>query len=128
FTQKTEARPRRPKRQTARDFIKVEPLVSRVDELIPSGALYTLTAQRGHNKTAFCINLALALAFNRGELIGKEIEPCRVLYMTAENPDMLKRRLKLSLIKFGIDLDKFPEESLCALGGFVEPKEMLEEC
>ena len=33
------------------------------------------------------------LAYNRGDLVGKDIKPCRVLYLTAENPDMLKRRL-----------------------------------
>jgi AAA domain len=98
FTQ-TKARPRR---QDILDYIEVEPLVMRVDGVLPGGSLYTLTAQRGSGKTGWCINLALALAFDRGDLIGIEIEPCRVLYMTAENPDMLKRRLRLSLIKFGI--------------------------
>jgi hypothetical protein len=89
---------------------------------------YYCSAAYSHNKTAFCINLALALAFNRGELIGKNVKPCRVLYLTAENPDDLKRRLRLSLIKFGIGKGQFPKERLCAYGGFLSAEEMLAEC
>jgi hypothetical protein len=118
----------RARRQDILDFIKVDPLVMRVDGVLPGGSLYTLTAKRGAGKTGLCVNLALALAFNRGDLISKEIEPCRVLYLTAENPDMLKRRLRLSLIKFDIDPRNYPRGRLCAHGGFLTPEEMLQEC
>ncbi len=124
----SEAKRVRPRRQDVFDFVEVEPLKILIDDVLPAGSLYTFTAVTGHGKTEWCINAALALAFNRPDLIGKEIEPCRVLYMTAENPDMLKRRIGLSLRKFSIRKENYPGARLCCLGGFLTAVEMLKEC
>ncbi len=118
----------KPLRLDAFDFVRVDPLKILIDDILPAGSLYTFTAATGHGKTEWCINAALALAYDRSDLIGKRVEPCRVLYMTAENPDMLKRRLGLSLRKFGIRREDFPTGRLCAIGGFLTPAEMLREC
>jgi AAA domain len=116
---------KKPRRQNILDFEECEPSRFIVDEIIESGSLQTLTAMTGHGKTEWCINLALAVAFDQQNLIGREVTPGRVLYMTAENPDMARRRFKMARLHAGINPTNETKHDLQLIGGHLTPGEML---
>jgi hypothetical protein len=54
--------------------------------ILPSGYLYGLTAKQGSGKTALKIAATLAVAMNRRDILGLEVESGRVAYISALRP------------------------------------------
>ena len=102
------------------------PTIPVIDGLISAGGLYTLTGGTGAGKTGLLINMAMAVAFNRPNLIGRDVEPGRVLYLTAENPNN-SRRLILAASEFGISDSDLGDGRLQVIPGFATAAEMLAE-
>jgi hypothetical protein len=69
------------------------PISYTIEGLLPSGYIYTLTAKTGAGKTAFAQAATLAVAMNRPDIIGLDVEPGRVAYVTLENPIDFKMKL-----------------------------------
>jgi hypothetical protein len=91
--------------KSAKEFCdEYTPLSYAVELFIRSSSLYTLTAKTGGAKTAFLINIALAIAAGRSEILGREVTRGRVAYIAAENPDDLRMRLMVAAYLFHIDL------------------------
>ena len=103
------------------------PTIPVIDGLISAGGLYTLTGGTGSGKTGVLINMALAVAFDRPDLIGREVEPGRVLYLTAENPNKFRDRLILAALEFGIPESDLGDGRLQVMPGFATAAEMLAE-
>jgi hypothetical protein len=99
------------------------PLSYAVDPFIRSSSLYTLTAKTGAGKTALLSIIALAIAANRGDILGREITKGRVVYYSAENPDDLRMRLMVAAFVLGIDLDELLDD-LVILDKRVKPEDL----
>lgn len=69
------------------------PISYTIDGTLPSGYLYGLTGRQGTGKTAFKQAATLAVAMNRPGIIGCDVEPGRVAYVTIENPVDFKMKL-----------------------------------
>jgi hypothetical protein len=80
------------------------PVSYAVEPFVRSGSLYTLTARTGAGKTALFIIMALAVATGRTELLGREVEKGRVVYIAAENPDDLRMRIMVAAHALSVDL------------------------
>jgi AAA domain len=75
-----------------------------IEDLIQRGRVYSLTAPTSHGKTA----VALALAFAKAgglEIAGRRVEPGRVVYLAAENPDDIKGRVILMVDRLKLNVD-----------------------
>jgi hypothetical protein len=75
-----------------------------IEDIIQRGRVYSLTAPTSHGKTA----VALALAFAKAgglEIAGRRVEPGRVVYLAAENPDDIKGRVILMVDRLKIAVD-----------------------
>jgi hypothetical protein len=75
-----------------------------IEDIIQRGRVYSLTAPTSHGKTA----VALALAFAKGgglEIAGRRVEPGRVVYLAAENPDDIKGRVILMGDRLRLNVD-----------------------
>ncbi|PNE11332.1 MAG: hypothetical protein CR217_09330 [Beijerinckiaceae bacterium] len=70
-----------------------EPISYTIDGILPSGYLYGLTAKQGSGKTALKIAATLAVAMNRRDILGLDVESGRVAYVTIENPIDFKMKL-----------------------------------
>jgi AAA domain len=80
------------------------PLAYALDGVMRSGSVYTLTARTGTGKTAFNVILALAIATGEGKrLLGRHVEPGRVLYVALENPDDVRMRFLAACYLLNID-------------------------
>lgn len=62
-----------------------------IDGILQQGRLYSLTGQTGAGKTAVQLTISYCLAANQ-PLGDHEVEQCRVLYFSGENPDDVKAR------------------------------------
>lgn len=72
-----------------------QPMAYVVERIVKSGSIYTVTAKTGAGKTAWLVVTSLAVASGIGrKLIGADIAPGRVLYITLENPDDIRMRFK----------------------------------
>ncbi|MEJ0096311.1 MAG: bifunctional DNA primase/polymerase [Methylocella sp.] len=103
------------------------PTIPVIEGLISAGGVYTLTGSTGAGKTGLLLNIALAVAFNHPDIIGRDVEAGPVLYMTAENPNKFRERLILAAIVFGISEADLDSGKLQILPGFATETEMLAE-
>jgi RecA-family ATPase len=78
-----------------------------IDGLIQRSRVYALTAKTGHGKTAVGLALAFAKALGRS-VDGRHVEPGRVVYLAAENPDDIKARTILMADRLGLNLVTLP--------------------
>jgi AAA domain len=99
------------------------PLSYAVEPFIRSSSLYTLTAKTGAGKTALLVIMALAIAANRGDILGREVTKGRVVYYSPENPDDLRMRLMVAAFVLGIDLDELLDD-LVILDKRVKPEDL----
>src|SRR4030088_2527419 len=74
--------------------------------ILPSGYLYGLTAKQGSGKTALMIAAALAVAFERDDILGCAVERGRVAYVTIENPVDFKMKLAVNCFVHNISYDE----------------------
>lgn len=81
-----------------------EPLEYALEPVIRTGSLYTLTARTGAGKTAFLISVALAIASGRRDILNLDVERGRVAFLTFENPDDVRMRLKVSSWFLNVDV------------------------
>lgn len=71
------------------------------DDVIAENSLFVLYGRQKSGKTFLALNLALAIAANRGEFCGRKIRWGRVLYIIAEgNEREFKARLKVWIDSF----------------------------
>lgn len=84
-------------------FGEYMPLANIIDPLIHSGSIITLTGRTGHGKTGLLVSAAFAIATGRAEIIGRPIEPGRVAYIAAENPDDLRKRMMVAAFRHNIN-------------------------
>jgi hypothetical protein len=101
------------------------PISYTVEGLLPSGFFYALTAKTGAGKTAFAQALTFAVTMNRPVLIGAEVEPGRVAYVTLENPDDFKMKLAVGCYVHGISWDKI-EPRLAIIEGRDTPEQIID--
>ncbi len=71
------------------------PLSYPIEGILPSGALYGLTARQGTGKTAFMQAITLAVAMDRPDILGLGVKAGRVAYVTIENPDDFRMKMAL---------------------------------
>jgi hypothetical protein len=100
-----------------------EPLSYAMGTVVRSSSLYTLTARTGEGKTAFLVAAALAVAADKGEMIGMDVEPGRVAYLAGENPDDIRMRLMTAAFTSNIDLRHIGEK-LVVLDRRSKPEEI----
>jgi AAA domain len=74
-------------------------------EMAQWDGLYTLTAKTEKCGLSGPVNMAIAVALGiqDGELLGLEVEQGRVAFLTCENPDGLKLRVRIARRRFGIE-------------------------
>jgi hypothetical protein len=101
------------------------PISYTVEGLLPSGFIYTLTARTGAGKTALAISLALAVSMDRQDIIGMEVTPGRVAYVTFENPTDFKMKLSVNCFFYNIDFAKL-ENGLAVIDGRGTPEQVYE--
>jgi hypothetical protein len=77
-----------------------------IDGTLPSGYLYGLTGRQGTGKTAFKQAATIAVAMNRPDVIGCDVEPGRVAYVTIENPIDFKMKLAVGCYVHNISHDE----------------------
>jgi AAA domain len=81
------------------------PVAYALEGVMRSGSVYTLTARTGTGKTAFNVILALAIATGEGRrLLGRDVEPGRVLYVALENPDDVRMRFMAACYLLNLDV------------------------
>jgi AAA domain len=86
------------------------PLSYTVDPFIRSSSLYTVTAKTGAGKTALLVLMGLAIAADRGDVLGREVTKGRVVYYSPENPDDLRMRLMVAAFVLGVDLAELGDD------------------
>jgi AAA domain len=99
------------------------PLSYAVEPFIRSSSIYTLTAKTGAGKTALLVIMALAIAADRGDILGRVVTKGRVVYYSPENPDDLRMRLMVAAFVLGIDLDELADD-LLILDKRVKPEDI----
>ena len=96
-----------------------------LDEILPSGSLYGLTARQGTGKTALMQSTALAVGMNRPALIGVDVTPGRVAYVTIENPDDFRMKLAVACYVHGISYAEI-ETRIAIIQGRDTPEQIIE--
>jgi hypothetical protein len=82
-----------------------KPLTYIVEGVLSSGSISALTAKTSHGKTAFLIQLALAVATGEGDrIIGIPTTKSRVAYLTFENPEGVRMRMIAAVDKLGLNM------------------------
>jgi hypothetical protein len=95
---------RQVKFKTLADFIgEFRPISYRVEPILRSSSLYTLTAKTGAGKTALLTIMALAIATGRKDILGMEVERGRTAYCCFENPDDVRMRFMLACYHCSVD-------------------------
>jgi hypothetical protein len=100
------------------------PLSYPLEGILPSGTLYGLTARQGTGKTAFMQAAALAVATGRKEIIGVDVEPGRVAYVTIENPTDFKMKLAVGFYVHNISEEI--DRQLAIVQGRDTPEQIVE--
>jgi putative DNA primase/helicase len=77
-----------------------------IDGILSSGYLYGLTAKPSTGKTAWKIAATLAVAMNRRDILGLNVESGRVAYVTIENPVDFKMKLAANCFAHNIAYDE----------------------
>jgi hypothetical protein len=93
--------------------------------ILPSGYLYGLTAKQGSGKTAWKIAATIAVAMNRPDVIGCDVEPGRVAYVTIENPTDFKMKLAVNCYAHNISYDEI-EPRVAIIDGRDTPEQIFE--
>jgi AAA domain len=101
------------------------PISYTVDGLLPSGFMYAQTARTGAGKTAFAQAVTFAVTMNRPDIIGAEVEPGRVAYVTLENPIDFKMKLAVGCYVHGISWDEI-DPRLAVIEGRDTPEQILD--
>jgi AAA domain len=101
------------------------PLSYPLDGILPSGSLYGLTARQGTGKTAFMQAAALAVGMNRAALIGVDVTPGRVAYVTIENPDDFRMKLAVACYIHGISYAEI-ETRIAIVQGRDTPEQIVD--
>ena len=93
---------------TAAEFCRAyEPISYAIEPFVRSGSLYTVTAKTGSGKTGLLVSSALAVVTGNGEaILGREVTKGRVAYISPENPDDLRMRIKVSAFLLKLDLEE----------------------
>jgi hypothetical protein len=85
------------------DFLaEYTPIIYAIDGVLPSGAIYGLTAKHGGGKTALAIALTLSCITGKN-LIEFEVEQGRVAYVVLENPADFRMKLAANCYVHGVD-------------------------
>ena len=100
------------------------PISYTVEGLLPSGFFYAMTARTGAGKTAFAQAVTFAVTMNRPAIIGAEVAPGRVAYVTFENPTDFKMKLAVGCYVHGISWDEI-EPRLAVIEGRDTPEQIL---
>lgn len=96
--------------KTAADFFReYEPISYAIEGIVHSSKVYAVTAKTGGGKTGWLTAAALAVAMNRPDIIGRAVEPGRVLYGTFENPDDFRMKFMVAAYTFGISASDLAE-------------------
>ena len=93
--------------------------------ILPSGYLYGLTAKQGSGKTAWKIATTIAVAMNRQDVIGCDVEPGRVAYISIENPIDFKMKLAVNCFIHNILYDEI-EPRVAIIDGRDTPEQIHE--
>jgi hypothetical protein len=101
------------------------PISYTLDCVLPSGYLYGLTAKQGSGKTAFKIAATIAVAMNRPDVIGCEVESGRVAYVTIENPTDFKMKLSVNCFFHNILYDEI-DPRVAIIDGRDTPEQIYE--
>jgi AAA domain len=101
------------------------PISYTVEGMLPSGFFYALTAKTGAGKTASAQAVTFAVTMNRPNIIGAEVAPGRVAYVTFENPTDFKMKLAAGCYVHGISWDEI-EPRLAVIEGRDTPEQILE--
>jgi hypothetical protein len=92
------------KPKTLAEFVnEFSPIAFRIEPTVRSASVYALTAKTGSGKTGLLTITALAVATGRADIIGMEVEKCRVVYCAFENPDDVRMRLMVACFQLTID-------------------------
>jgi len=93
--------------KTAATFVaEYVPLSYAIEPIVRSSSLYTLTAKTGTGKTAWLVMVALAVATDRKEILGLDVDHGRVCYIACENADDVRMRLMIAAYALNIDLQE----------------------
>ncbi|PNE10602.1 MAG: hypothetical protein CR217_13420 [Beijerinckiaceae bacterium] len=101
------------------------PISYTVEGLLPSGFMYALTAKTGAGKTAFAQAVTFAVTMNKPDIIGAEVEPGRVAYVTLENPIDFKMKFAVGCYIHGISWDEI-EPRVAIIEGRDTPEQIYE--
>jgi hypothetical protein len=93
--------------------------------ILPSGYLYGLTAKQGSGKTALKSCATIAVAMNRPDVIGCDVEPGRVAYVTIENPTDFKMKLAANCFAHNVSYDEI-EPRVAIIDGRDTPEQIYE--
>ena len=88
------------------------PLSYVIEPIVRTGSLYSLTAKTGAGKTAWMIAAALAVATGREDILNLDVPRGRVAFLTFENPDDVRMRLKISAFFLNIEVREVAERLL----------------
>jgi hypothetical protein len=78
------------------------PIIYSIEDVLPSGAIYAVTARTGAGKTALCRGLTLS-GITGKNLIGFDVEQGRVFYVVLENPADFRMKLAANAYVHGVD-------------------------
>jgi AAA domain-containing protein/winged helix-turn-helix DNA-binding protein len=102
-----------------------EPISYTLNGIVPSSYLYGLTAKQGSGKTAFMISAALAVGFDREDILACAVERGRVAYVTIENPVDFKMKLAVNCYVHNISYDEV-EPRIAIIDGRDTPEQIFE--
>lgn len=102
------------------------PLAYTIEPYVRSGSLYCLTAKTGAGKTAWEIMAALSIATGRADILGLNVEQGRVAFLTIENPDDTRMRIKIAAWLFQIDPSELAQ-ALVVLDHKEKPEDITAE-
>ena len=102
-----------------------EPISYTIDGVLPSGSLYGLTGRQGTGKTAFMSAATLAVAMNRRDILGLDIECGRVAYVTIENPIDFKMKLAANCYFHNISFDEI-DPRIAIIDGRDSPEQIYD--
>jgi hypothetical protein len=87
-----------------------QPISYRVEPILRSASVYTLTAKTGAGKTALLTIMTLAIATGRPDILGMEVERGRIAYCCFENPDDVRMRFMLACYHFLIEASEIADD------------------
>jgi hypothetical protein len=101
------------------------PISYTVDGLLPSGFMYALTARTGAGKTAYAQAVTFAVTMNKPHIVGADVEPGRVVYVTLENPIDFKMKLAVGCHVHGISWNEI-EPGVAVIEGRDTPEQIFD--